>query len=63
VPDSLLLYVRIKDFNNSIFSISEDDDDSKILRTVNTGTYFIEKVQVFESTFGIDKVGEMVGDI
>lgn len=56
MPHSLLLYTRINDFCNDIFEISEDEDDQEILRRSPTDTYYLEKIKVFEETFGIDKL-------
>lgn len=56
VPDSLLLYTRINDFTNDMFEISEDEDEEEVLRRSQTNTYYLEKMRVFEETFGIDKL-------
>ena len=63
VPHSLLLYTRIHDFTHDAFEISEDEDDNEILRRSPSDTYFLEKMKVFEETFGIDKLQSLVTDI
>mmetsp|Transcript_22003 Transcript_22003/g.34160 ORF Transcript_22003/g.34160 Transcript_22003/m.34160 type:complete len:165 (+) Transcript_22003:1177-1671(+) len=60
VPHSLLLFTRINDFTNDTFEVSEKDDDVSILRRSNQDTYFLEKMRVFEHTFGIDKLQKRV---
>jgi len=56
VPDSLLLYARINDFTHDMFEISEDEDEEEVLRRSPTNTYYLEKMRVFEETFGIEKL-------
>ena len=63
VPDSLLLYTRINDFTNDMFEISDDEDEDEVLRRSTTNTYYLEKMRVFEETFGIDKLMKAVDKI
>ena len=56
VPDSLLLYTRINDFTNDMFEISDDEDETEVLRRSSSNVYYLEKMRVFEETFGIDKL-------
>ena len=55
VPNALLLYTRISDFAaEDHFEISEDEDEYEVLRRAQSEIYFVEKMRVFEKTFGID---------
>jgi len=63
VPHSLLLYTRINDFTNDIFEISDDEDDVEVLRRSPSDTYHLEKMRIFEETFGIDKLQQLVSDL
>lgn len=63
MPHSLLLYTRVNDYNNDLFEISDDEDEAEILRRSPTDTYYLEKMKVFEETFGIDKLQSMVNKI
>lgn len=63
VPHTLLLYTRIHDFTHDAFEISDDEDDNEILRRSHSDTYFLEKMKVFEETFGIDKLQILVSDL
>lgn len=56
VPNVLLLLTRITDFKNDLFRIDEDEDDQEVLRRSPEDTYYLEKMRVFEETFGIDKL-------
>lgn len=56
VPNSLLLLTRITDFKNDLFRIDEDEDDQEVLRRSPDSTYSLEKMRVFEETFGIDRL-------
>ena len=38
VPHTLLLYTRINDYCNDLFEISEDEDDTEILRRVSSNS-------------------------
>lgn len=61
VPHSLLLYTRIADYaSEDIFEISEDEDEFDVLRRAQSEIYFMEKMKVFEKTFGIDQLHAMV---
>ena len=40
----------------SIVGIDEDEDDQEVLRRSPEDTYYLEKMRVFEETFGIDKL-------
>ena len=63
VPNSLLLLSRVNDFMNDLFEIDEDEDDQEVLRRSPEDTYYLEKMRVFEETFGIDKLHNMVNQI
>jgi hypothetical protein len=39
-----------------LFEISEDEDEQEVLRRSPSNTYYLEKMRVFEETFGIDKL-------
>jgi hypothetical protein len=61
VPHSLLLYSRISDYaSQDIFEIDEDEDEYEVLRRASSEIYFIEKMRVFEKTFGIDQLNSIV---
>jgi hypothetical protein len=59
----LLLLSRVNDFMNDLFEIDEDEDDQEVLRRSPEDTYYLEKMRVFEETFGIDKLHNMVNQI
>lgn len=53
-----------------MFEIYEDEDDQEVLRRSPVDTYYLEKMKVFEETFGIDKLqnsvfklGEKIKDV
>jgi hypothetical protein len=48
---------------NDLFEIDEDEDDQEVLRRSPEDTYYLEKMRVFEETFGIDKLHNMVNQI
>jgi hypothetical protein len=55
VPHSLLLYSRIADYaSEDIFEIDQDEDEYEVLRRAQSEIYFLEKMRVFDKTFGID---------
>jgi hypothetical protein len=61
VPHSLLLYSRLADYaSQDIFEIDEDEDEYEVLRRAQSEIYFVEKMRVFEKTFGIDQLNTMV---
>ena len=61
VPHSLLLYSRIADYSaEDLFEISEDEDEYEVLRRAQSEVYFVEKMHVFERTFGIDQLRAMI---
>lgn len=61
VPHSLLLYSRIKDCaSTETFEISDDEDEFEVLRRAESEIYFVEKMHVFEKTFGIDQLQAMI---
>lgn len=39
-----------------MFEISEDEDEQEVLRRSTSSSYYLEKMRVFEETFGIDKL-------
>jgi len=41
---------------SEMFEISEDEDEDEVLRRSPSNTYYLEKMRVFEETFGIDKL-------
>ena len=51
-----MLYTRINDFTNDMFEISDDEDETEVLRRSSSNVYYLEKMRVFEETFGIDKL-------
>lgn len=61
VPHSLLLYSRIADYaSEDIFEIDQDEDEYEVLRRAQSEIYFVEKMRVFEKTFGIDQLNMIV---
>jgi hypothetical protein len=55
------LFSRISDYaSQDIFEIDEDEDEYEVLRRASSEIYFIEKMRVFEKTFGIDQLNSMV---
>ena len=62
VPDSLLLFSRIVDFEEDVFDITDDEDEYEVLRHVDE-VYLTEKMQVFERTFGIDDLEQIIAHI
>lgn len=61
VPHSLLLYSRLADYaSQDIFQIDDDEDEYEVLRRASSEIYFVEKMRVFEKTFGIDQLNSMV---
>ena len=61
VPHSLLLYSRLADYaSQDIFQIDENEDEYEVLRRASSEIYFVEKMRVFEKTFGIDQLNSMV---
>ena len=61
VPNSLLLFSRILDYaSEDLFEISDDEDEYEVLRRAKSEIYFVEKMRVFEKTFGIDQLHSMV---
>ena len=63
VPHSLLVFTRAHDYTSEMFEISDDEHDFEILRRSPSDTYYLEKLQVFEETFGINKLQNMVHTI
>lgn len=63
MPHSLLLYTRINDFTNDLFEMDADEDEEDILRRSPLDTYYLEKMKVFEETFGIDKLLAQVNKV
>lgn len=56
MPNSLLVFTRAQDYTSEMFDISDDEYDFEILRRSPDDTYYLEKLQVFEETFGINKL-------
>jgi hypothetical protein len=56
----LLLYTRVNDYTNHLFEIDESEDEQEVLRRDHDNTYYLEKMRVFEETFGIDKLLKLV---
>jgi hypothetical protein len=46
-----------------IYEVSEDEDEYEILRAAETEIYFTEKFRIFEKTFGIEELHDMVKKI
>jgi hypothetical protein len=63
VPDSLLLYSRIITTIEEIYENSDDEDEYGVLKGAETEIYFTEKFRIFEKTYGIEDLHEMVKKI
>ncbi len=51
------MYSRINDYFNKTFELPEDkkyDDENEVLGKSQNDIYYLEKMKVFEETFGID---------
>jgi len=60
VPSSLLLFAMVREFVNDSFEISETDTQEDILRRSETDAFQLEKMRVFEKSFGIDILSNLV---
>lgn len=60
VPDSLLLYSRIITLVEEIYEVSDEEDEYELLRGAETEIYFTEKFRIFEKTFGIEELHDLV---
>lgn len=40
IPNTLLLFTRINDYTHEIFEISDDEDETEVLRTVSCRSCF-----------------------
>lgn len=60
VPDTLLLYSRIITLVEEIYQVSEDENEYEMLRDSESEIYFTEKFRIFEKTFGIEELHELV---
>ena len=46
--------------SEDLFEISNDEDEYEVLRRDQSEIYFVEKMRVFEKTFGIDQLHSIV---
>lgn len=61
VHNTLLLFSRVADNAQvNLLEISEDEDQFEVLRRDPSEIYFVEKMRVFEKTFGIDQLQALV---
>lgn len=60
VPSSLLLFAMVREFVHDTFEIDETDTQEDILRRSKDDTFQLEKMRVFEKTFGIDGLENLV---
>lgn len=63
VPHSLLLLIRILDFEQNKFSIDLDETQDEILRRSKSDAYYIESMRSFEKAFGIDRLEEIIDKV
>lgn len=63
MPHTLLLLVRIHDFQQDKFRIDEDETQDEILRRSKSDAYYLESVKAFEKAFGIDRLEEIIENI
>jgi hypothetical protein len=63
VPNSLLLFARINDFNSDMFQIEEDETYDEVLRRSKSDAYYIESLRVFEKAFGMDRLQELITEM
>ena len=62
VPHSLLLIIRLHDFNTSNFQIDDNETEAEILRRSKSDAYYIESVRAFEKAFGMDKLERIISE-
>jgi len=60
VPDTLLVYSRIITMVEEIYEVSDEEDEYELLRNAESEIYFTEKFRIFEKTFGIEELHDMV---
>jgi hypothetical protein len=65
VDHLLLLFSRVADSSSMAMQmeISEDEDQFEVLRRDPSEIYFLEKMRVFEKTFGIDQLQALVNKL
>lgn len=62
ISHSLLLIIRLRDFNNDAFEIDNNETEAEILRRSKSDAYYIESVKAFEKAFGMDRLEKIIGD-
>lgn len=60
VPSSLLLFAMVREFMYDTFVIDDQDTQDDILRRSELDTFQLEKMRIFEKTFGIDGLERLV---
>jgi len=54
VPSSLLLFAMLREYVSDNFVVEDDETQEDILRRSSLDTFQLEKMRVFEKTFGIN---------
>lgn len=60
VPPSLLLFAMMREFVQNTFEVDEFDTQEDILRRSELDTFQLEKMRIFEKTFGINGLEKLV---
>lgn len=63
VPHSLLIATRVNDFHSQEFEVDSNETSEEILRRSKSDTYYLESVKVFEQSFAIRKLDEVIENI
>lgn len=60
VPSSLLLFAMLREYVSDNFVVEDDETQEDILRRSSLDTFQLEKMRVFEKTFGINGLEKLV---
>lgn len=60
VPPQMLLFAMVREFMNDTFEVDENDTQEDILRRSELDTFQLEKMRIFEKTFGINGLEKLV---
>lgn len=52
--------IRLSDFHQDRFSVSESEAEASILRRSKSDAYYIESVRAFEKAFGMDRLEKII---
>lgn len=63
VPHALLISTQINDFHSQEFEVDSNETSEEILRRSKSDTYYLESVKVFEQSFAIRKLDEVIESI